>query len=170
MNIDLDGRSWESFWGSVKDWFLRFIGFNIAYENTEIKDYWFWFEYAIGMGMNAGDNKPINIFINVPKKPWKLWEYSIGIEINYKGKRTQIFIGTEVGFAYFNEYGGVSVSFDGSGRLKFAFANNISDTNFYKIDSYNINTHNIFGTIMVAIFAPYLIPNIIGAAQIALGG
>lgn len=37
------------------------------------------------------------------------------------------------------------------------------DNNSYFIESFTVNTHNIFGTVMIAVYAPYLLPELISS-------
>ena len=82
----------------------------------------------------------------------------------------QILIGTEVGVGIYKKDRGGSILFDASGRLKFVTTVNEPDGASYFINSFTLNTHNIFGTVMVAIFAPYLFSVLIPAvARFAFG-
>ena len=144
-------------------WFVKNVGFGISYENTSINPdkYWFVAECSSGVGVSDSENKPINFVANIPKKPWKIWEYSVGIDFHKNGEGVQVLIGTEIGVSTYNELGGRSVLFDASGRMKFVTTANNLNNNSYLIESFTINTHNIFGTIMIAVFAPYLLPELI---------
>ena len=160
---DPSGHSWESFWNNIKEWFIKNVGFGISYENTSINPdkYWFFVESSSGVGVSNSENKPINFVANIPEKPWKIWEYSVGIDFHKNGKGFQVLIGTEIGVGTYNELGGSSVLFDASGRLKFVTTANNLNNNSYLIESSTINTHNIFGTIMIAVYAPHLLPELI---------
>ena len=43
--------------------------------------------------------------------------------------------------------------------------NDFDNSENYSITQVEINTHNIFGTVMVAIFAPQFLPAIVGIAS-----
>lgn len=81
----------------------------------------------------------------------------MGIDFHNNGKGFQVLFGTEIGVGTYNEFGGNSVLFDASGRLKFVTTVNNLNNNSYLIDSFTINTHNIVGTIMIAVYAPQLL-------------
>ena len=85
----------------------------------------------------------------------------MGIDFHKNGKGFQVLIGTEIGVSTYNELGGSSVLFDASGRLKFVTTVNNLNNNSYLIESFTINTHNIVGTIMIAVYAPHLLPELI---------
>ena len=85
----------------------------------------------------------------------------MGIDFHKNGKGFQVLIGTEIGVSIYNELGGSSVLFDASGRLKFVTTVNSLNDNSYLIESFTINTHNIVGTIMIAIYAPSLLLELI---------
>jgi len=166
---DHTGNSWESFWSNIEEWFSEVFGFGISYENTSILpgQYFFWFEMSSGEGSSSSDNRPINLFVNIPENPWEVWNYSAGIDFHRSGNGFQVFIGTDVGVGWYNESNGKSISFDGSGRLKIAITQNKPkpDEDSYTINSFNFNIHNIVGTILIAKYAPCLIPalmNLVG--------
>ncbi len=75
-----------------------------------------------------------------------------------------------MGVGTYDKNGGFFVLFNGSGRLKFEITKNIPNSNSYVIESFNINTHNIFGTFMVAIFAPYLLPGLMSGVKGLVSG
>ena len=71
------------------------------------------------------------------------------------------------GVGTYNELGGSSVLSDASGRLKFVTTANNLNNNSYLIESFTINTHNIVGTIMIAVYTPHLLPELItGTARL----
>ena len=141
------------------------FGFGLTYEKIimDIADYYFFYDFAYGKGVTYNDKKPVNFIAIIPEDLWRIWDYSLGLDFHNKGKGFQIYIGTDVGISWYNEDGGTSLSFDGSGRFKIVSTVN-NESGHYDIVQTEINTHNIFGTIMVAIFAPQLLPALAGVA------
>ena len=145
------------------------FGSGITYENIFIdgSNYYFFFDIAYGRGKTWNIDKPINFELTIPENAWKIWDYSFGVDFHTENNSGfQIFVGTDVGFGWYNENRGINISFDGSGRLKFAWlVNDFDNSENYSITQVEINTHNIFGTVMVAIFAPQFLPAIVGIAS-----
>ena len=164
MYSDPSGHSWKSFWQGARDWVYKTFGFSISYEDTSIINYYFWFDYAKGNGVSSNSDKPISFFANIPSSWWKVWDYSFGVKVNSKDNSYQVFIGTNVGFGWENEKEGCNFASDGSGRFKVDKITKQSREN-YIIDTLEINTHNIFGTVVVAIYAPYVALPLIGVVM-----
>lgn len=89
--FDPSGNSWKSFWKKISNWFKKTFAFSFHYglEVGLTKDYYFLFSYEEGLGYSKSfdNDKPINLYIITPKLDewWKLWEYSVGIDINING-------------------------------------------------------------------------------------
>ena len=107
--------------------------------------------------------KPINLFLNIPETAWHIWDYSAGVDFYSEGKGFRLFVGADVGFTFYNKADSVSISTDGRGKLKLVKTKNIDNGDEYSIISYTVNAYNIVGTVLVAIYAPYLLPAIIPA-------
>ena len=139
------------------------FGATISYETILIKpnEYYFFVDMAYGRGISNRSNTPVNFLTIMPEEPWKVWDYSYGLDFYSEGRGIQVFTGTDMGFGWYDENGGGSISFDASGRLKFASTiNDFENSSTYRIVQFEINTHNIFGTIVVGIFAPQVLGEI----------
>ncbi len=88
------------------------------------------------------------------ENPAEIWDYSGGIDFHKDGSGFEVFVGTDIGFSWYDEYGGGGVSFDASGRLKFSSMINKQNSDIYFLNELEINTHNIVGTIMLLKYCP----------------
>ena len=161
---DPSGRSFESFFQSLSKLFSKEMGFTHKCENNIIEGYYFWYEYQSGTGRSKSINKGINFLVITPENPLDIFGYSFGLEFFDGRFGGEIYFGTEIGIGVFNNNGGVNISFNASGRLKYTISNNILSPDNYIFTSFVVNTHNIFGTIVILYFAPVLIPYIGNAA------
>ena len=117
MNKDPNGTNWWSdFWAGVgnffvdiANWFVNAVNaikdfivstFGVAanfigeiYDTTSflLGD----LEVGVGYSKGIGRRKPIMFNFNLPSHWWKLWDYSFGVEFNFKNWGVSFGIGTE---------------------------------------------------------------------------
>ena len=106
MYVDLSGQSWNSFWSNVGSFFNKIgnwisdtfgLQINFGIEVPTFFDYFGLISYEgeFGNNISLDNEKPINIFVNIPAEFWKFWEYSIGVDINIGGRGLGLSIGGE---------------------------------------------------------------------------
>lgn len=143
--FDPSGNSWKSFWKKISNWFKKTFAFSFHYglEVGLTKDYYFLFSYEEGLGYSKSfdNDKPINLYIITPKLDewWKLWEYSVGIDININGYGIGFYLGGETGISLHLGKTNIDLSLNLIGRLSIKVTNEIVDGGYvYKKFSFNL--------------------------------
>ena len=101
----------------------------------------FSYEEGLGCSKSFDNDKPINLYIITPKLDewWKLWEYSVGIDININGYGIGFYLGGETGISLHLGKTNIDLSLNLIGRLSIKVTNEIVDEGYvYKKFSFNL--------------------------------
>lgn len=110
INIDDTGTSFKDtinklsdevtrFFAKIGQWFNENVGFSIILDSEQSIDSYYNplydTESGIGFSKRIFSDNPINFFVRMPTTPWKFWEWSVGIDVNYDGYGFGFGIGSE---------------------------------------------------------------------------
>ena len=119
------------------------------------------FLYTIESGTEftntTSKGKLINFKVSGPSEFWKIWEYSIGLDITYKGKGLGINIGSESSLNLYFGDSSFSVFANSLGRFGFSVGQDLKN-GFASYTKFSLNAPEIIITAVVIYFAwPYLL-------------
>ncbi|HOP57438.1 MAG TPA: hypothetical protein PLM51_04655 [Bacillota bacterium] len=141
----------------VGNWFSETIGITISSETSVLTGYFFVVETVAGEGKTSGSGKPVNITFGGPEEFWKFWEYSIGLDVNINGKGVGLYFGGEMGVSFTDGNQAFDISVNSLGRISFK-STTFDDYGNYSYFKADINRLEIAALVLVAIYAPELIP------------
>jgi hypothetical protein len=151
IRIDQNGNFWKSIWKDIKNFAKKTIGTvasigkEIGYETYNI----FWStEFGTGYSKSFENDKPINVYFSAPAQLWKIWEYSVGIDINIEGYGGGLYYGTENGFSIHTP----KTSFDVSSNIRGQISYKASWTNngeSYEYAKFSVNMFEIAATALI---------------------
>ena len=144
---------------STKDWLRENISIsgNVNAEEGE-KHYFIWFtlEEGIGYSKNLGEEKTINFYGTLT-----VWDISGGIKVNGNGFGMSVEVGSDVSIGlHFDNF---SLDFGSNGRGRGYIQFTESDSHLYTYQKLSFNAPEIVGTVLVAVYAPELLPYIFEA-------
>jgi hypothetical protein len=165
-HIDHNGNSWKSIWKSIKKFaeetigLVASIGKEIGYESYNF----FWStELGTGYSKSFESEKPINLYFSAPAQFWKIWEYSVGIDINFDGYGGGVYLGTESGFSVHAPKTSFDISTNIRGQISFK-TSWTSNGESYEYAKFSINTLEIIATGLVVVGLVYSAPILISTA------
>jgi hypothetical protein len=157
MNVDPSGFSWKTFWDGIKDWVSNTFGVIQTAETSVLTGYFLFGETVVGMGKTSKSRKPVSITFGAPVEIWKIWEYSIGIDVNIHGVGVGAFFGGETGFSYTNGNQAFDISINKLGRIGLKSTTYDDDGN-YSYSKSNFNGPETAALVLILIYVPELIP------------
>lgn len=159
MYTDITGYSWKSFWNKVGNWVSNTLGITVSSETSTLDVYFFAGEVVSGVGESSNSEKPANITLSAPKEFWKFWEYSIGLDVNINGKGCGVYLGGESGISFTSGNQAFDISVNQLGRIGFKLTtfDNHGNYSYSKLD---INGPEIAAVVLLAIFAPEILPTL----------
>ena len=171
--VDSKGTYWNSFWNDVENffykvgvWIKKNVGFEIITNSeqkiTESYNPLYNTERGFGHSKEFSTNKPINFYISIPSEFWKIWEFSLGVDVNYNGYGFGYATGTEVSFTTHIADNSFSVYRNLIGRIGLKQTTKTIE-GMYAYEKFELHGTTIAIAILCIIFAPEITPLLIPA-------
>ena len=172
-NFWVDVCNWfKNIGNSIKNWFNKVgneiknfvdntFGVTVNHGASRTLDYSYYFlaesEVGVGYSKSFDTGKPVNIYVNLPEKWWRFWEFSVGIDVNINGWGAGIGFGGESSLSLHLGQNSLDIFTNQIGRLGIQWATQDEQGN-YAYWKFAFNIPEIALTIAVAKYAPTVMP------------
>ena len=89
------------------------LGVNVSRTETTMDNYVWFYQVETGTSAGISSGRPINITFSAPRRLWRFWEYSMGLDVNINGRGGGLNLGTQTSIAV-HTGGGNSHAFGGN--------------------------------------------------------
>ena len=89
-------------WNTVCNWFSNTFGVSVITKKEftfQSQQYWFTtLTTGVGYSKTYSNGKPVNFAVTLPDKWWKIWDFSLSIDVNVNGYGASLGFGGETSF------------------------------------------------------------------------